>query len=63
MVDIVITDDAIDDLSRIGPDAVPKVLKKLLVLKSNAQAAHPSSIGGPNTQRTRRPLPDGLIDR
>jgi mRNA interferase RelE/StbE len=32
MPEITFTDDAIDDLRKIGPSAVPKVLKKVLSL-------------------------------
>jgi mRNA interferase RelE/StbE len=35
------TDDAIDDLRRIGPDAVPRVLQKLLILETNPAAGQP----------------------
>lgn len=38
------TDDAIADLRRIGPNAVPRVLKKLLVLETNPAAGQ--SLGG-----------------
>ena len=44
MTDIAFTNDAIDDLRRLGPDAVPKVLKKVLLLESNPQAGYP--LGG-----------------
>jgi mRNA interferase RelE/StbE len=44
MADIVFTDAAIDDLRRIGPDVVPKVLKKVLLLEENAEAGYP--LGG-----------------
>jgi mRNA interferase RelE/StbE len=44
MADIVFTDAAIDDLRRIGPDAVPRVLKKVLLLEENAEAGYP--LGG-----------------
>ena len=44
MAEIVFTDAAIDDLRRIGPDAVPKVLKKVLLLEENAEAGYP--LGG-----------------
>ena len=44
MVEILFTDPAIDDLRRLGPDAVPKVLKKLLLLEENPEAGHP--LGG-----------------
>lgn len=44
MSDVVFTDPAIDDLRRIGPDAVPKVLKKILLLLENAEAGYP--LGG-----------------
>jgi mRNA interferase RelE/StbE len=38
MAEISFTDEAVDDLRRIGPDAVPKVLKKVLLLAENAEA-------------------------
>jgi hypothetical protein len=41
MTEIVFTDAAIDDLRRIGPDAVPRVLKKILLLQENAEAGYP----------------------
>jgi mRNA interferase RelE/StbE len=44
VVDISFTDAAIDDLRRIGPDAVPKVLKKLLILFTDPKAGYP--LGG-----------------
>ncbi|MCW6008410.1 type II toxin-antitoxin system mRNA interferase toxin, RelE/StbE family [Micromonospora sp. CPCC 205371] len=44
MAEITFTDAAIDDLRRIGPDAVPKVLKKILLLAENAEAGYP--LGG-----------------
>ncbi|WP_433359395.1 type II toxin-antitoxin system RelE family toxin [Streptosporangium sp. CA-115845] len=44
MSDVVFTDAAIDDLRRIGPDAVPKVLKKILLLLENPEAGYP--LGG-----------------
>src|SRR4051812_21204223 len=44
MGDIVFTDAAIDDLRRIGPDAVPNVLKNVLLLEENAEAGYP--LGG-----------------
>ncbi|GAA4589346.1 hypothetical protein GCM10023194_43340 [Planotetraspora phitsanulokensis] len=44
MSDVVFTDPAIDDLRRIGPDAVPKVLKKILLLLENSEAGYP--LGG-----------------
>jgi mRNA interferase RelE/StbE len=42
--DVVFTDPAIDDLRRIGPDAVPKVFKKILLLLENSEAGYP--LGG-----------------
>ncbi|WP_035857704.1 type II toxin-antitoxin system mRNA interferase toxin, RelE/StbE family [Cryptosporangium arvum] len=44
MADIIFTDDALDDLRRIGPDAVPKVLRKILLLADDAEAGYP--LGG-----------------
>lgn len=47
MAEIVFTDAAIDDLRRLGPDAVPRVLKKVLILVDDPEAGHP--LGGPLT--------------
>lgn len=44
MTEITFTDAAIDDLRRIGPDAVPKVLKKTLILLDSPEAGYP--LGG-----------------
>jgi mRNA interferase RelE/StbE len=44
MAEVSFTAAAIDDLRRIGPDAVPKVLKKILLLTEDAEAGHP--LGG-----------------
>ncbi|PSK99477.1 mRNA interferase RelE/StbE [Murinocardiopsis flavida] len=44
---ITFTDAAIDDLRRLGPDAVPKVLKKTLLLLDNVEAGYP--LGGDRT--------------
>jgi mRNA interferase RelE/StbE len=44
MTDITFTDSAVDDLRRIGPDAVPKVLKKVLILLDSPSAGYP--LGG-----------------
>jgi mRNA interferase RelE/StbE len=44
MAEITFTDPAIDDLRRIGPDAVPKVLKKVLLLADDSMAGYP--LGG-----------------
>jgi len=44
VVEIVFTDAAIDDLRRLGPDVVPKVLKKVLILLDKPDAGH--SLGG-----------------
>ncbi|MFI6635450.1 type II toxin-antitoxin system RelE/ParE family toxin [Nonomuraea fuscirosea] len=44
MSDVVFTAPAVDDLRRIGPDAVPKVLKTILLLLDNPEAGHP--LGG-----------------
>ncbi|WP_017581974.1 type II toxin-antitoxin system RelE family toxin [Nocardiopsis valliformis] len=41
MAEITFTDAAIDDLRRIGPDAVSRVLKKLLLLAENPEAVYP----------------------
>ncbi|MDT0328003.1 type II toxin-antitoxin system RelE family toxin [Nocardiopsis lambiniae] len=44
MAEITFTDAAVDDLRRLGPDAVPKVLKKVLLLEENPEAGYP--LGG-----------------
>lgn len=44
MADVVFTDAALDDLRRIGPEATPKVLKKILMLVDEPWAGHP--LGG-----------------
>ncbi|MFJ8914552.1 type II toxin-antitoxin system RelE/ParE family toxin [Amycolatopsis sp. NPDC102389] len=44
MVEVVFTDAAIDDLRRLGPDVVPKVLKKIMILLDDPEAGHP--LGG-----------------
>jgi mRNA interferase RelE/StbE len=44
MTEIVFTDAALDDLRRIGPSAVPQVLKKILLLDADPEAGYP--LGG-----------------
>jgi mRNA interferase RelE/StbE len=44
VTEVTFTDAAIDDLRRIGPDAVPKVLKKVLILLDSPEAGYP--LGG-----------------
>jgi mRNA interferase RelE/StbE len=44
MAEVVFTDAAIDDLRRLGPDVVPKVLKKVLILLDDPEAGYP--LGG-----------------
>jgi mRNA interferase RelE/StbE len=44
MAEVLFTDEAIDDLRRLGPDVVPKVLKKIQILFDDPQAGHP--LGG-----------------
>jgi mRNA interferase RelE/StbE len=44
MAEVTFTDAAIDDLRRIGPDAAPKVLKKVLILLDSPDAGYP--LGG-----------------
>ncbi|HET8657594.1 MAG TPA: type II toxin-antitoxin system RelE/ParE family toxin [Micromonosporaceae bacterium] len=44
MAEVTFTAAAVDDLRRIGPDAVPKILKKILLLADDARAGHP--LGG-----------------
>ena len=41
MADVVFIDAAIEDLRRLGPDIVPKVLKKVLLLCDDPEAGHP----------------------
>src|ERR1700680_879533 len=41
MTEITFTDAAIDDLRKIGPSAVPKVLKKVLLLLDTPRAGYP----------------------
>ncbi|MFE0022176.1 type II toxin-antitoxin system RelE/ParE family toxin [Amycolatopsis sp. NPDC059021] len=47
MAKVVFTDAAIGDLRRLGPDVVPKVLKKAQILRDDPEAGHP--LGGPLT--------------
>ncbi|MDX3657096.1 type II toxin-antitoxin system RelE/ParE family toxin [Streptomyces sp. ID05-26A] len=44
MAEVLFTDAAIDDLRRLGPDVVPKVLKKIQILFDDPGAGHP--LGG-----------------
>lgn len=44
MVEVLFTDAAIDDLRKLGPDAVPRVLKKMLLLLDSPLAGYP--LGG-----------------
>jgi len=44
MAEITFTDAAIDDLRKIGPSEVPKVLKKVLILLDSPRAGYP--LGG-----------------
>lgn len=44
MTYVVFTTDAVEDLRRLGPDAVPKVLKKVLLLEVNPEVGY--SLGG-----------------
>src|SRR5882762_2599112 len=44
MAEVVFTDAAIDDLRRLGPDVVPKVLRKVLILLDDPEAGYP--LGG-----------------
>lgn|SRR5215470_1723115 len=41
MAEIGFTDDAIDDLRRLGPEAVPKVLRKILMLLDKPEVGYP----------------------
>ncbi|WP_329788907.1 type II toxin-antitoxin system RelE/ParE family toxin [Lentzea sp. DG1S-22] len=44
MADVLFTDAAVDDLRRLGPDVVPKVLEKVQILFDDPEAGHP--LGG-----------------
>jgi len=44
VAEVYFIDAALDDLRRIGPDAVPRVLKKVLALETDPLAGHP--LGG-----------------
>ena len=44
MAEVRFTDAALDDLRRLGPDAVPRVLRKVLLLEQNPEAGPP--LGG-----------------
>lgn len=44
MTEVQFTDDAIEDLRRLGPDAVPRILKKVLILESDPEVGQP--LGG-----------------
>jgi mRNA interferase RelE/StbE len=46
--EVCFTDDAIEDLRRIGPDAAAKVLKKIRLLETDAEAGYP--LGGEVTR-------------
>jgi mRNA interferase RelE/StbE len=49
MIEVTFTDAAIDDLRRMGPDAVPKVLKKVLILLDSPDAAIRSAVSSPDS--------------
>lgn len=44
MAEVRLLNEAVDDLRRIGPSVVPRVLKKLLLLEADPTAGHP--LGG-----------------
>ncbi|SMC66973.1 type II toxin-antitoxin system RelE family toxin [Lentzea albidocapillata] len=44
MAEVLFTDAAIDDLRRLGPDVVPRILKKIQILFDDPEAGHP--LGG-----------------
>jgi len=44
MAEVQFTDAALDDLRRLGPDAAPRVLRKVLLLEQNPEAGQP--LGG-----------------
>jgi mRNA interferase RelE/StbE len=71
MVEIRFTDDALDDLRRIGPSVVPRILKKLLILETNVEAGYPLGdeltgfrklVVGNNTWRIVYRFRDGAVE-
>jgi mRNA interferase RelE/StbE len=44
MTEILFTNEALDDLRRIGPSNVPRILKKLIILETDVEAGYP--LGG-----------------
>src|SRR5690242_21761585 len=71
MAEVTFTAAAVDDLRRIGPDAVPKVLKKVLLLVDNAEAGYPLGdeltgfrklVVGRNTWRIVYRIQDSVIE-
>jgi mRNA interferase RelE/StbE len=71
MVEIRFTDEALDDLRRIGPSAVPRILKKLLILETNVEAGYPLGgeltgfrklVVGNNTWRVVYHVEDGVVE-
>lgn len=70
MAEIVFTDAAIDDLRRLGPSVAPRILKKILLLETNAYAGQPLArdlatyrklIVGDNTWRVVYRVDDGGV--
>ncbi|MCR3746361.1 type II toxin-antitoxin system RelE family toxin [Lentzea californiensis] len=44
MAEVLFTDAAIDDLRRLGPDVVPRILKRIQILLDDPETGHP--LGG-----------------
>jgi mRNA interferase RelE/StbE len=70
-VRIEFTDDAIEDLRRLGPDAVPRLLKKILILETDPEAGQPLGgdltgyrklVAGRNTWRVVYRLVHGAVE-
>lgn len=72
MSNVAFTDAAIDDLRRLGPDVVPKVLKKILILPDDPMAGYPLGgeltgfrklvVGRNHWQIVYRIVPDGSVE-
>ncbi|MFG2038313.1 type II toxin-antitoxin system RelE/ParE family toxin [Dactylosporangium sp. NPDC048998] len=71
MAEIRFTDEALDDLRRIGPSTVPRILKKLLILETDVEAGYPLGdeltgfrklVVGRNTWRIVYRVQDGVVE-